>query len=147
MTFASGDHHRVHDSTNLARCVAAIREAAALCEPLGTRLIVAFVPTKLRIYGDLCRFPAGSAIVTATADELPGRLKTAVNSIPGKIEFLDLTPTFRDRAARGDLTYFPDDTHWSAEGHARAAEAIARIIARGFGDASSAERPPATTRR
>jgi len=38
--------------------------------------------------------------------------------------YFDLTPALVDAAKRGELTYYPDDVHWSPEGQKVAAEAI-----------------------
>jgi hypothetical protein len=39
-----------------------------------------------------------------------------------------LTPRFRAEAASGALLYLPDDGHWTAEGHDRAAAALAELL-------------------
>jgi lysophospholipase L1-like esterase len=62
-------------------------------------------------------------------DDLPGALKAAVGAVSSEIGFLDLTSPFLNEAADGPLLYLPDDTHWSAEGHRRAAAALADLLA------------------
>jgi SGNH hydrolase-like domain, acetyltransferase AlgX len=128
MTFASDDHHRSTDPAKLAKALAAIREAEGLCRRDGVRLIVAFVPTKYRVYRDLCRFPAGAATWVSRPDDLPDRLASALHDVGGSATFLDLTPRFQAEAARGRLLYLPDDTHWNSAGHASAAAAIASSL-------------------
>ena len=44
------------------------------------------------------------------------------------IPAIDLYTPFRDLAAQGELLYFPDDTHWNAQGVAAAADIAARYI-------------------
>jgi lysophospholipase L1-like esterase len=63
-------------------------------------------------------------------DDLPARLRARVAAISPEIGFLDLTPALAAEAARGQLVYFADDTHWSAEGHRAAGRAIADDVAR-----------------
>ena len=62
MTFASDDHRRATDPAKLAKAMAAIREASTLCRRNGVKLIVVFVPTKYRVYRDMCRFPHGLGV-------------------------------------------------------------------------------------
>lgn len=45
------------------------------------------------------------------------------------IPFLNLCPTFEERAAQGETLYYPYDTHWNQKGHDLAAEAISNFIA------------------
>ena len=127
MTFASDDYRRANDPAKLAKAASAIREGASLCERAGARLIVVFVPTKARVYEELCTFPADTAVVTPTQADLPGRLREAIAG-GGSVLFLDLTPSFRDDAERGDLLYLADDTHWTAAGHALAAKGIGKCL-------------------
>jgi hypothetical protein len=38
--------------------------------------------------------------------------------------FLIITPALTDGARRGEIGYYPDDSHWNEAGHKIAAEAI-----------------------
>lgn len=42
--------------------------------------------------------------------------------------FIDLLPTFEEAVARGDLLYYPYDTHWNQAGHDLAAQVIADAL-------------------
>ncbi|HSF39410.1 MAG TPA: SGNH/GDSL hydrolase family protein [Thermoanaerobaculia bacterium] len=101
-------------------------EAGRLCRARGADLLVVFVPTKDRVYKKLCRFAAGAAPLRWGSNDLPRR----IGAIAGEAgaSFLDLTPGFAERAARGEILYFPRDSHWSPAGHTVAAAAIARAI-------------------
>jgi hypothetical protein len=44
------------------------------------------------------------------------------------IGYLDLTPDLADGVKRGVLPYYPDDEHWTPEGHKIAAEAIHKYL-------------------
>jgi oligoribonuclease NrnB/cAMP/cGMP phosphodiesterase (DHH superfamily) len=46
-----------------------------------------------------------------------------------RLRCLDLTPTFRQRAAQGEQLYFRLDGHWNAAGHALAADLIYEYLA------------------
>jgi hypothetical protein len=101
-------------------------EAGRLCRARGADLLVVFVPTKDRVYKRLCRFEAGAEPLRWASNDLPRR----IGGLAGKdgASFLDLTPGFAEKAARGDVLYFPRDSHWSPAGHAAAAAAIAGAI-------------------
>ena len=106
-----------------------LREAGGLCQRQEARFLVVFVPSKDRIYLDRTRFAANAEPLHWERNDLPRRLEELVRRVdprggPGA-EFVDLTPVFRARAARGDVLYFPQDSHWSPLGHAVAAKAIA----------------------
>ncbi len=100
-------------------------EAGELCRRQGAQFLVVFVPSKDRIYLDHTRFAAGAEPLHWERNDLPDRLATAVQQADPDAGFLDLTPVFRQRAARGEILYFLQDTHWSPLGHAAAADAIA----------------------
>ena len=101
-----------------------IATAHRLSAAQGARLIFVFVPTKFRVFRDCCQFPQQSECRNWTVNDLPERLRKAVVSISPDIGFLDLTPRLAEDAKRGALPYYPDDDHWSPEGHKVAAEAI-----------------------
>jgi hypothetical protein len=55
---------------------------------------------------------------------MPERVQKAVQSISPDIGYLDLTPYFMSAVKQGGIPYYPDDAHWTSEGHRIAAEAI-----------------------
>ncbi len=126
--FASDDHHRAGDPSRLAKATASLAEANALCRRQGMRFVVVLVPTKWRVYHNLCRFSADSPCLTWGQDDQPDQIRAAVRGISPVIPFLDLTPRFQAAAARGELLYLPDDTHWTADGHRSAACAITETL-------------------
>nr|WP_303652466.1 hypothetical protein [Paludisphaera mucosa] len=103
-------------------------EAAASCRARGVEMVVAFVPTKFRVYRDLCRFEADSPCPEWPVDDMPGAVAKAVAKASPAIGFVDLTARLRDRAEAGELVYLADDTHWSAAGHRAAALAVAECL-------------------
>ncbi len=118
------------DSPALQRFQAIVAEAHALCREKGVDLVVAFVPSKFRVYRDLCRFDLDSPCLGWPVDALPEAVETAVRSVGDEVGFLDLTPALHARAAEGELVYLADDTHWSARGHLAAALALADFLIR-----------------
>jgi lysophospholipase L1-like esterase len=70
----------------------------------------------------------GGGVPLLVASE-SGQLADWAGRQPG-IEAVDLRPAL---ATAGELARFPRDGHWTAEGHARVAEALALALARLFG--------------
>jgi hypothetical protein len=118
-------------NTDLAQVRTILREALDRTRAQGSRLLVVFVPLKLRVYRDLVEAPRGSAWFQWHLDEsLPARFERMVTSISSEVAYLDLTAPFLAAARAGQLVYLPDDSHWSPDGHRVAAEAIAARLSR-----------------
>ena len=116
-------------SDEMKRVRAILADARESCRENGIDLVVAFVPAKFRVYGDLCRFRPDSPCRSWPTDDLPADVRRVVSEIGPDVGFVDLTPAFRAEARAGGLVYLPDDTHWSEEGHRVAAEALAPALA------------------
>jgi len=109
-------------------------EAAAITEALeqfarevhdaGGEFAIVFVPSKIRVLGPLCQFPPQSDLNDLPSHLSPLRDYLRSWSARTRIEFLDLTDALQDAARAGHIPWFWGDTHWNAEGHAVAAEAI-----------------------
>ena len=101
-----------------------IADGYNLCAARGARLVFVFVPDKFRVFHDFCTFPEGSECRRWAVNDLPERMRKAVTSIAPDIGYIDLTASLADAVRRGQVPYYPDDMHWSPEGHRIAAEAI-----------------------
>jgi hypothetical protein len=101
-----------------------VGEAHNLCAAQGARLIFVFVPEKFRVFHASCQFPQESECRNWVVNDMPERFQKAVPSISTDIGYLDLTPSLVEATKRGTVPYYPDDDHWSPEGHKIAAEAI-----------------------
>jgi hypothetical protein len=113
---------------DLAEFAEILRAAHGVLSAHGIRLVLAFAPTKFRVYQPYCRIPPGSMLVHWSANDLPHRMEALAAQISRDIVFTDLTSPLRDGAARGELVYFPDDTHWSELGHRLAGQALATAL-------------------
>ena len=101
------------------------------CREEGIRFVLVFAPEHYRVYNGLSTFVEVSEEVKWwSVNDLPGRLRTVVESISPDFEYFDLTPTLRMEAAKGTSLYIPNDTHWTAEGHKIVAEALHKKLAR-----------------
>jgi hypothetical protein len=112
-----------------------LETARRLCAAQGSRFIVVFIPTAFRALHKFCEFPPESECRNWVVNDLPDRLRTAVESDSSghpvsedagsaAAGYLDLTPYFERAAASGLLPYYRDDPHWSEVGHRIAAEAL-----------------------
>lgn len=101
-----------------------LAEANKLSRAQGARLVFVFAPDKFRVFHDFCSFPEASECRNWAVNDLPERLRKAVTSISPDIGYVDLTPNLVDAVKRGEVPYYPDDAHWSPEGHKIAADAI-----------------------
>lgn len=69
-----------------------------------------------------------------TWEEVVSRLdnqRDSVAALAGKmgLPFADLTPAFKEAAARGEMLYYTYDTHWNQAGHDLAGQLLADFIA------------------
>jgi len=85
---------------------------------------VVFVPSKLRVLGPLCSFPASSALRDYASHLGPLREHLRKWSAANAIALLDLTEPLQEAARAGRIPWFWGDTHWNAEGHAVAARTL-----------------------
>jgi len=115
-------------ATALQRVRNILQQAHEITRRQGATLVVVFIPLGFRVYKDVVQCTDGSTCTTWAVNDLPQRLETAVAEVSDEIRYVDLTPVFVAEARRGRLLYLPDDTHWSADGHRVAAEAIAESI-------------------
>jgi GDSL-like Lipase/Acylhydrolase family len=103
-----------------------LERAAERCRAAGAVLVIAFAPLKLRVYADLCAFPADFAFGAREPSDLPQRLARFAAGIG--VPFVDLTPELCAAASRGELVYFLDDGHWTAAGNAVAARCLLGVL-------------------
>jgi hypothetical protein len=120
-----------NDLTSLETVKGCLLQARELCESAGAELMLVYVPTKYRVYRDLCEFPDDGYGKTWQLNDLPSRFEdwSKAQAIP----YIDLTAPLKESASKGELVYFSDDGHWNARGH----EVVTRAIA-GFLESSKA---------
>ncbi len=116
------DEHALDKTTEI------LKTAQGLCTQQGVRFLVVFVPIKYRVYGPFTKFSADSLGRDWVRNDLPERFRERVVQISTQVDYLDLTPVLTERAKAGDVLYFPEDSHWNAEGQAVAAAAIRDYI-------------------
>lgn len=128
LAFGSGDH-RVkaprEASPEFGRVERTLGEAMAICQERRIAFVFVYIPSKFRVYRDLCTFEPDSPCRNWVLDELPEAMRRAVGRLDAGAVFVDLTPRLRQEAATGSLVYLPDDTHWSSAGHRVAADELA----------------------
>lgn len=111
---------------------ASLSAAYQLSRQHGFRLIVVFAPTEYRVYSDT---PSVIEFSEKTRDwrpsNLPSKLRAMVADIAPQIDFVDLTPVFKDEVARHGQPFLSDDTHWSDAGHTLVARTIHDALVNG----------------
>ncbi|MBK9386729.1 MAG: hypothetical protein IPN34_18090 [Planctomycetes bacterium] len=103
-------------------CLEGVR---AEVEAAGGRYAVVLIPQKIRVLGPYCSAPAGTPVARWEEQLSPLPAHLAAWSARTGTPTLDLTDALRAATARGEVPWFPSDTHWNAIGHSVAAEAIA----------------------
>jgi hypothetical protein len=112
------------DLSALDETALTLATAQQLCAAQGARLVFVFVPEKFRVFHAFCQFPQKSEWRNWVLNDMPERLRGALASVSSEIGYLDLTPDLVDAVKIGVLPYYPDDEHWTPEGHQIAAAAI-----------------------
>jgi hypothetical protein len=111
-----------------------LRQFSSAAERMQILPIVAFIPTKLEVYSHLISQRSSPSLLRHIMSA-PQRNPTAeilLESLSQEmgIPFIDLFPDFVARANKGELLYYPFDTHWNKEGRQAAAESIAGAMER-----------------
>lgn len=97
--------------------VEAFRRLAGLATEQGTRTTVILQPSKEEVYLPL--------LGISVADPSEG-VREALARLG--VDYVDVTPLFRERAAAGRRLFFEEDGHPNAEGHALIADAVLRHL-------------------
>lgn len=122
--------------------IGSVQTAADLCAALGCRLVFVYAPDKFRALQDFCTFPADSEWRNRKLNDMPARMKAAIESISPAVEYLDLTPALKDDIRSGPIPYATDDSHWNAEGYRVAANAVADYLSTHADGRSGGAAPP-----
>jgi hypothetical protein len=109
----------------IAHVTASLEEFRSEVEAQGGRYVVAFVPTKLHTLAPLCEFPEESDLLDLDEHLGPLRERLVAWGAESGVPVLDLTPPLQAAAREGRVPWFWGDTHWNAEGHRVAAQALA----------------------
>lgn len=93
----------------------------AKARAIGARPVLAIAPDPCQVHADLCD---GDAELSTSS--IPQAQLAAAAHAAG-VMLIDMSPRFRESAARGRL-YFPIDLHWTPEGHDLAAQILADAL-------------------
>ena len=90
--------------------------------------VVVYIPHKMEVYGELITNQSGLEVRNRLTKQLVSmdNSVTAFRRIAAElnINLIDLTPAFRAVAIKGELIYYPFDTHWNPLGRQIAAQLI-----------------------
>ncbi len=109
----------------------ALKEAYELARSQDADFMVAFAPTKFRVYHDIVRFDGNAQgdLKWWVLNDLPERLHRLVADISPDVRYVDLTPALSAAAKTKQLVFIPDDTHWTGAGHRVVAETLHQALA------------------
>lgn len=146
--FMSEDEIKNHPGFNAL--IKAMEKGKQLCEQRNIRFVVCLVPDKLMVYYDFIAdeenrlrllkqqnpqwFENAIPLSQTHYDELRRFLDHRKNVITQaietkNIEFVDMTEPFRNHVQkRGEVVYYPYDTHWNPKGHQLAADIVFQYI-------------------
>jgi hypothetical protein len=94
--------------------------------------VVVFIPNKVEVYGSQYSEHSGANFLRQIETQLQfennshDAFVTLIDEI--KLPFVDLLPAFRSLAKKGEILYYPFDTHWNLEGRRVAAKFIAASL-------------------
>ncbi|MBA5865210.1 MAG: PAS domain-containing protein [Nitrospira sp. CR1.3] len=110
----------------LKRTGEAIKAAYELAHEARIEFVVAFAPTKFRVYYDIAKIDPNSSgdIKWWVPNDIPDRLRRIIADVSPDIHYVDLTPALRRAAKMNRLMFIPDDTHWTSDGHQVVADAL-----------------------
>lgn len=127
--FGDWRHLTKRDLTALNKLRDIFAEAYRVSTQHKAKLVVAFLPEKIRVYKDVIRTPEKSKL-PAEVDDLPQRMQNMLADISPHIGFVDLTPAFTEEVSRGNSLFLKNDTHWTELGHQVAAQTIHEYLQR-----------------
>jgi hypothetical protein len=104
----------------------ALERFAAEIRARGGEYAVVFVPKKLRVLGEVCRFREDSPLRDLGANLGPLRDRLHAWSATSGVALLDLTEPLQAAARAGTVPWFEADTHWNELGQQIAADELAR---------------------
>jgi hypothetical protein len=105
-----------------------LKTSQTALEKKGAKLALVFVPSKLTVLGPVITWPSGSKLsAPALWDSLlPQKVRAYAQQM--NIPYHDLTDDLRAAAKKGQLPYFPTDTHLNSLGHRIMAAALAPFL-------------------
>ena len=94
--------------------------------------VLVFIPTGAHVYAPLATDNSGADWKKMSARVLPNldNVEAAVQTLARErdLAFIDLLPLFQEKARKGELLYYPFDSHWNSMGREAAAETIAKRL-------------------
>jgi hypothetical protein len=121
---------QVERDPNFQRLTSSLKRIHAVASDNRAAMLVVIIPTKEEVYGWILRDEPLESDLSASSG-LAGAVKSFCDY--EKIRCVDLRPALSDEAKnawkRGDLLWWPDDSHWNPHGHQTAARLISQALA------------------
>lgn len=109
----------------ITHVLAALNDVRERVLAAGGEYALVLLPSKLRVLGPFCTFPDDSELRDWRAQLSPLPEHVAAWAREHSIACIDVTDALRACAERGEIPWFPGDTHWNAAGHRVVADALA----------------------
>lgn len=94
--------------------------------------VLMFIPTKAHIYAEYSTELSGTNWTSIRKQQIAAKdnVRNAITGVANELQIhmLDLTPVFETSARKGEMLYYPFDTHWNQAGRQAAAEAVAKAL-------------------
>jgi hypothetical protein len=119
----TAEHMSANDD-RVPEVLQALDDTRAWVHAHGARYAVVVIPSKLRVLGPRCTWLPNSLL--ADYQYHLSDLPTAVGrwASARRVPLLDLEPALFEATQRGNLPWWPADTHWNTSGQQAAADAI-----------------------
>jgi hypothetical protein len=97
--------------------------------------ILVYIPTANQVYADFYSSKSNYQFINRVRSTPDNPSLRSIEGLAGELDldFINLLPVFKRRAAEGQLIYYPFDTHWNVEGRRTAASFIAAYLGNKFG--------------
>lgn len=109
-----------------------LTEFRKMCEEHRIIPLLMFIPTKAHIYAEYSTELSGTNWTSIRKQQIAAKdnLRNMIVNVATELQIpmIDLTPVFEASARKGEMLYYPFDTHWNQAGRQAAAEAAAKAL-------------------
>jgi hypothetical protein len=104
-----------------------LSEFKSICHKHQIIPLLIYIPTATQVYAELYSSDSNGQFIERVMNSLDNPSLHAIANLTTElhIDFINLLPVFKKKAADGHLLYHPFDTHWNLEGRRTAASFIA----------------------
>jgi SGNH hydrolase-like domain, acetyltransferase AlgX len=125
MVFSRWEKEVINEQLSAMKSI--ISEFKSICYENDIIPVLIYIPTATQVYAELYSPDSNSQFIDRVMNNPDNPSLQAIATLVTQlnIDFINLLPVFKQRAADGYLLYYPFDTHWNIEGRRTAASFIA----------------------